>query len=175
MSLYIQVCIPVDQSELSLLRKSVSCLAQRCSVEVELDSDYGEFWYLSKLLGQEVENTLPFWITSSCEDLDAGSIWQEAKNRAVQIFGTNVKRAEWNTNDSRFSETYFEAVRKSSLGSFIWCLLEIQTKGGIWIADGGPDELVGYLLNDQCRREILRTMVLSWDDLPNMTYIWSTG
>jgi hypothetical protein len=122
-------------------------------------------------------NGLTFMLCDDEQSQDLTSTWSDTMKVARALISDQVVETSAITfADFRliaFRESYFTEMRQTRLGGCISAIVQDMEfeHGGIWFADGGPDN-EAFRPASQCEKEILKTLVLAWDCLPNTTFVW---
>lgn len=176
MSLYIVGSILGDEQNSDDLRNLLSDVGKRTAITVSYEVEKEDFDFFARVLNCSSKN-LCFCLTDGANSADSTENWILAMNAARTFISEQVADIAAvkfdDINSLTFTEAYFEAVRMTPLGGF---LSEIILRPGaehgcVWIADGGPEGEL-HMRREECEREILKTLVLTWDCLPNLAYVW---
>jgi hypothetical protein len=176
MSLYIIGGLVESEHGTNDLRRALDEIARRTGIVVAYDLDDDDKDYLASVLKFSSDGVF-FTLCDKPGSPDVTSHWTDALTAArLFISGripdvTLIRMAD--IESLNLDEYYFDAIRRTLLGeclSAIICQIKAE-HGGISIFDGASEGEI-RLASKECENEILRTMVLTWDCLPNLTYIW---
>ena len=118
-----------------------------------------------------------FSVSSSPDESEATDLWNEAYILARTILqgsmGENAMHVANSVGEVIWPETYIDEMQQCRLARFLDLLAGMQGYRSICIAliDGGIEsEFRGTA--EECIEEILRMVLLPWDNSPNTLYIW---
>jgi len=177
MSLYIIGVLFRPRYETVDLRAVLNDTGRLNNLIVHYETDLEDLAIFREIF-DSLEDAVPFVLADNLSCSDATSAWLEATNAARELISGIVSDTTSITPDEvlqgiSFPVSYYDSMKCTRLGKF---LFEIMANAGIedgaiWIADGSPDGII-QLSAEECLNEILKTMVLSWDCLPNLAYAW---
>lgn len=152
-------------------------LGNRHSMCVTFDLETDDRVPLANALNlPSVADACCFKVSDDSNAPDATHCWIEAMNCAREHLAnqfddlTSIENSD--IRSVEFDESYFDAMLRTQLGGFLseFVTLFDKQQRGISIFDGSPETEIK--LADNCVREILKTMILTWDCLPNSIYTW---
>ncbi len=176
MSLYIIGGLVRREQGIDDLRRALDNIGRRTGVVVGYDVDEEDRDYLAGVL-ELSSNGVFFTLRDEPESADVTSNWIDAMTAARSLISDRVADITMigmtDIKSLGFDEFYFDAMRRTRLGECISAIIHDTNAehGGISIADGASEQEVCLAANE-CETEILKTMVLTWDCLPNVTYVW---
>lgn len=178
MSLFIIGGLKKPEQGIAGVRQHLDQASQRTGICVSYDVDEDDREYLDTVL-EVSSDSLLFSLQDGAESGDVTTSWISAMTMARSLITTlcpdvNVAVVRHSDLGSLpLGHAFFDAMLRCPLASCISAIIgEVETTGGaISIFDGSSEREV-LLSSDECVKEIMRTMILPWDCLPNTTYIW---
>jgi len=176
MSLIILGKVSSESKYEDTLREQMSGIASHIDVSVVLDQLDPEDMAVLEEIEPSAEKFY-FIVNTSVEENEASSLWNEANLSSQRILRESMgERFVYTANavpDAEWPDDYIDQMKHCRLARFLYLLAGMQGYRSICIAliDGGIEsEFRGTA--EECIEEILRMVLLPWDNSPNTLYIW---
>jgi hypothetical protein len=119
-----------------------------------------------------------FRLSDASDQVDATKLWLEsmssARDSLVSIRNCVPSSFTYDALRSMsLPEKYFAAASQTRLGRAVDCIINrLGAAGGLLaLVEGGVENIV-YCTAKECFDDILKTILLPWDLLPNNAYVW---
>jgi hypothetical protein len=179
MSLYIVGCLlPVDK-QIENTRFELEQAAKDSGVCIRFEVTQDDLLFFSTIFSKPIDSELTFLLTDNPDSSDITTSWMVAMRLARQLLSGQISDLSSVTLKElpslSFPNLYFQEMQKKGLGCCLSRIIQASSvdTGALWIADGEPEDFITLNPTD-CEQQILKTMILPWDCLPNLAYIWKS-